>query len=763
MNGPAFSDHVHDSNVLTGFSAEGNAHQVLNFNYSTKSRPFYALPYEKNEDFVSRPDITSQLEEHLPVNSDDFQSAALWGLGGSGKTQVALEYAYSRYRKGSCSVFWVHADNGATFVHDYGTIAKVLGLNSQDNGHELLQSVRHKIESLKRWLLVLDNADDLSLFGVGSAASGSTSKFMDYIPKGPNGSILWTGRDEAIGGSLVGVRRSIQVSKMTPEESKTLLESTISRSANGTDLIGLSSLIEELQYLPLAISQAGAYMRRTDTSVSQYLSDLKEEQARWSVLKEPEFDRHRVQGNSNSILETWSISIRRLKQENHMAYVILHILAYFDNQNIPEPVIEAAAEYGEGNQTREMLENNRKRALRRLKDFSFLRERRLNDNERNFEMHKLVQDAARYGLHIADISEKDERKPIKESRKLRNWLRRCFKTSENGNVASAKGEKYFAGAAIDIIEGLYPMWKEIDKGKTVWPGCERYLAHAQRVCHWAESFGKDESAIGVSLRCCGYLQQCGRVEESIPLLQHTLGTSRRAFGERSDAFTNTLRYLAASFLRTEQYQQSIDSGIKALQLLSESEGEKDDFMVECMSLLSTSYLKQKRLGEAESFAMEALRQAREKSCDDVTTLFSMGAMADVYNEQERYEDAINLLLEAIESYQPKFGNLVPWMIPIYDRLGYAYTKQSKFDKAEEAYSRALQLCLEVYGDEHLDTINTNSSVAITWAYRGKHEESLQKITDCCQLSEKLFGADHARTGSLRSHRDWIVELNEHNE
>jgi hypothetical protein len=86
MNGPTFQDPVYGSNVLTGINATGNAHQTFNFNQRAEPKPrtFYALPYEKNQDFVSRPDITSRLEELLPMNSDEFRSAALWGLGGSG-------------------------------------------------------------------------------------------------------------------------------------------------------------------------------------------------------------------------------------------------------------------------------------------------------------------------------------------------------------------------------------------------------------------------------------------------------------------------------------------------------------------------------------------------------------------------------------------------------------------------------------------------------------------------------------------------------
>ncbi|PNP80499.1 hypothetical protein FNYG_06098 [Fusarium nygamai] len=454
MAGPRFNDPVYGSNVVTGISATGNAHQTFNFNQQLESRPFFLFPYEKNEDFVPRPGISSKLDELLPKNSDDFRSAALWGLGGSGKTQIALDFAYSRYSKRQCSVFWVHADSEATFAQDYGSIASVLGTYTQGSEHELLQNVLHKIESLPRWLLIIDNADDLSLFGVGSIRN--TSKIMNYIPKGPNGTILWITRDEAIVGTLVGVRRGIAVSRMTSEESKALLESKMPQSISDDELDDAVLLLEEMQSLPLAISQAGAYMQRTETSVSQYLNDFKEETTRWRMLKEPEFDRYRLHNSSNSILETWNPSIRRLHQENELAYKLLQILAYVDNEAITERLVDAAAAHGGTKQTGDMLETKKREAICRLKNFSFLIEHNLGDNERTYEIHKLVKDAIRHNLRNESILDGRANSMKKDSRCLGACIKRRFRNNGSSKGVRRQGEEYFASAAAAIVASAYP-------------------------------------------------------------------------------------------------------------------------------------------------------------------------------------------------------------------------------------------------------------------------------------------------------------------
>ncbi|KAM5383134.1 hypothetical protein ACJA88_003667 [Fusarium oxysporum] len=399
MAGPRFDDPVYGSNVVTGISATGNAHQTFNFNQHFESRPFFLFPYEKHEDFVTRPEILSKLEELLPKNSDDFRSAALWGLEGSGKTQIALDFAYSRYSKRQCSVFWVHANSEATFAQDYGSIASVLGMNAQGSVPELLQNVRHRIESLPRWLLIIDNADDLSLLGVGLAAR-NTSKMINYIPKGPNGTILWISRDEAIVGSLVG-----------------------------------------------------------------YLNDLKEEETRWRISKEPEFDRYRLHNSSNSILETWSSSVHLIRQENELAYKILHILAYMDKQEITERLLDAAAAHGETKPMEDMFESKKREAIRRLKNFSFLIEHHLGNYERIYEIHKLVKDAIRYKLRNASILNGHANKANKDSRRLGVCIKRRFANNGSSKGVSRKGEEYFAGVAVNIVASTYPHKTHLKTGK----------------------------------------------------------------------------------------------------------------------------------------------------------------------------------------------------------------------------------------------------------------------------------------------------------
>ncbi|RYC77760.1 hypothetical protein BFJ63_vAg19366 [Fusarium oxysporum f. sp. narcissi] len=273
----AINSQFHDNTDIHQGNVQGNVY------YSLPHPPAPAevgrvIPYPRNEDLVHRPGLIDRLDELLP-QSVGSRSAALWGLGGSGKTQIALDYAYRRCdTDDKCCVFWVHADNEATFTSDYKTIGKKLGVDERLDGSDLLDAVCSAIEARSKWVMVVDNADDLRLFGVGQQANDEemNDTLYKYVPHGSQGTVLWTSRDAHIVGTLVGSPRGIAVRSMTMDEAATLLarrrgdSSTVEREA------GVDALLEELHCLPLAISQAGAYMRRMSMTAEQYLGFLRQ-------------------------------------------------------------------------------------------------------------------------------------------------------------------------------------------------------------------------------------------------------------------------------------------------------------------------------------------------------------------------------------------------------------------------------------------------------------------------------------------------------
>ncbi|KAM7196692.1 hypothetical protein V8F33_006032 [Rhypophila sp. PSN 637] len=535
------------------------------------------IPFPRNEDIVNRAHIFARLDTLLPPKSE-YQSAALWGLGGSGKTQVALKYAYRRCRDDpACSVFWVHADNETTFAHDYKTIARKLGLGKLD-GEKLLIAVREEMESMPSWLLILDNADDLTLFGAGQTPHNTlhgqndrSTSLYNYVPQGGTGTatVLWTSRDQRIVGTLVGSRRGIPVGEMEPVEARKLLEMSRNETISNEEAVDAEKLFKELQWLPLAISQAGAYLRRTSTSIREYLSKLLEGKRRWRVLQATEFDRHRRHGVPNSVLETWSISIEYIRLDNEMAYKILHIIAFVNNQNIPFEIIMAAGLYSK--EERGDLGGNEDRvveAVTRLKEFSFLGFLGRVGDTRSYEMHKLVQEATRYGL--------SRRNP--------------------------ENEVYFSGTALQIMAELFPEPK-----REAWAECEKYIAHAVQVGEWAEVCNRKAEVSDLLTRVSHYLYGRGRWRENERVDQRAYDLRREVLGEKHPDTIRSIVNLAVTYHQQGRYAEAESMKINVLELQREVLGEKHSDTIESMADLAITWNSQGRQDNAIGLMNKCLR------------------------------------------------------------------------------------------------------------------------------------------------------------
>ena len=167
-------------------------------------------------------------------------------------------------------VFWVHASNAARFEQSYREVANLVEIpewkNPQINIFKLVHDWLHD-ERQGNWILILDNIDDVQFlmqadpFIQKSQASdneeGSSLRLLDYIPQSPNGSILITTRTKSAALRLVEEHEVIPVNPLDEPDAVTLLEKKLGDLADRRDL---AALAQELEFMPLAIVQAAAYL-----------------------------------------------------------------------------------------------------------------------------------------------------------------------------------------------------------------------------------------------------------------------------------------------------------------------------------------------------------------------------------------------------------------------------------------------------------------------------------------------------------------------
>ncbi|KAM5342895.1 hypothetical protein ACJ41O_013861 [Fusarium nematophilum] len=136
----------------------------------------YSLP-PRNSQFVNRPHLLQGLRSRLNEETKGQVTIVLHGLGGIGKTQIALDLAYQlRDTDPGLSIFWVHGDNSSAFEESYRQLALVCGIPSGSGGDAgFLGRVKRWLESsiAGRWLMIIDNVDEVRNF-YGDQTGGDT-------------------------------------------------------------------------------------------------------------------------------------------------------------------------------------------------------------------------------------------------------------------------------------------------------------------------------------------------------------------------------------------------------------------------------------------------------------------------------------------------------------------------------------------------------------------------------------------------------------
>jgi hypothetical protein len=290
---------------------------------------FLNIPYLRNPNFTGRGALLANLHSALTSgeNGSLTQAQVMTGLGGVGKTQLALEYTYS-FMDDYDIVWWVRSEEPTTLAADYARLANDLNLPEKDSTDQTvtINAVKHRLENNdSKWLLVFDNAQE-------------PKDIEAYIPRKGAGHIIITSRNP----NWNSLARSLAVLLFDREESVKFL---LKRTGQDDDkAAGL--LAETLGDMPLALEQAGAYIVAASISIADYLTRFKEKSKEILKLGEPTCYPH-------TVATTWLVSFEAVQNESPVSAGILNLCSFLapddiprwllnkDSKHLPEPLASA--------------------------------------------------------------------------------------------------------------------------------------------------------------------------------------------------------------------------------------------------------------------------------------------------------------------------------------------------------------------------------------------------------------------------------------
>ncbi|RMJ17758.1 hypothetical protein CDV36_002616 [Fusarium kuroshium] len=648
-------------------------HQVvdLSHNFKLENLPSYQesywlVPYDKNPSFVGRDHIFKEIESALTVEEGVQPKTALYGLGGIGKSQVALEYCYRKKKKDPrCSIFWCNAATVARFEESLNRMASQCGLISNEQATDSFAVLRDWLEFRHQgpWLMVVDNVDDQNAF------------FNKHMRTGKLPS-----ESSDVAFDAASPAKPIMVQEMGVADG---LELAKKRLPNDTPEELLVELLEVLEFIPLAITQASAFMAKRRKTVRPYLDLYRKSDVTKMRLLSYEFSDHARPGSSmESVAKTWMISFEAIRESNPRAAELLCLMTFFQHQGVPAFLLQGEEED----------EFDFQDAVAALKAFSFVDS---NEEDTMFSTHRLVQLATRCWL--------DQEVPSETER----WAFAALNSvaTHFPRPTSHPDARYFA-----LGESLLPHEELILQKQFKMPSKEVELARARLL----NSSGR-------------YLHWKGSYDEARSRFQESMQINMRLLGERHiDTMTSTGLY-GWSLAIIGHNPEAVPMLERLVQLRTEVLGKDDPQTIDALSDFAHAIVAAGDLQKSEAMQREAVaRSERILGRRHGNTIDCMAFLAQVLHQQGKQAEATALQREiftvTLEVLGPKHINALMAEGNLASMLS---NDRETYSEAYDIFKRNIQNKGEVYGLDHRETLVTVFLFGVLLENMGKLEEAMQ--------------------------------------
>jgi tetratricopeptide (TPR) repeat protein len=733
------------------------------------------IPYLGASRFVGRKEELKQIHQFL---KQDVQVAvsAIAGMGGVGKTELAVQYARSYRNDYSAGVCWFSAraaDVGAQIL-DFAAGLQLVPPEPLDSNLRIAYIWQHwpvrpaptsNKEEPGDVLLVFDDVENYE-------------QVRPYLPLGlPRFKVLITSRNQ-LGRNV----QHMQLDVLSLEQALELLKSFIARVE--TEEQSANELCAWLGYLPLGIELVGQYLAdREALTLVRMLEQLKEQKLSETSLQRDEQDPDNSSFTARrGVAAAFELSWKTLNDEQKELGCLLSL---FSPAEIGWSLVEKVI--GQSEEERILNAKSQEKARIRLVKSHLLQS--VQDGQ-SFRLHPLLREFFREKLESSE--EIDELKRaycqalVEESRQipevptrelvekvlpliphltevvttLHSWV-------EDENLALpfvVLGRFYAAQGAYAQVQPWYEQCltvcrerlgeEHLDVAASLNNLAEQYRTQGcygqaeplfqRALAIWEKVLDPEHLVVALGLNNLAALYRCqGRYEQAEPLFQRALAIREKVLGPEHPDVAQSLNNLAALYRCQGRYEQAESLYERALAIREKVLGPEHPYVAQSLNNLAELYRSQGRYEQTEPLSKRALA-IREKvlGLEHPDVAISISELASLYYSQGRYEQAEPLYERALAVHEKVLGPEHPNVATSLNNLAGLYFSQGRYEQAEPLSKRALAIQEKVLGLEHPHVATSLNNLAELYRSQDRYEQAEPLYKRALDIREKVLGPEH---------------------
>jgi TIR domain-containing protein/tetratricopeptide repeat protein/AAA domain-containing protein len=682
----------------------------------------------RNPDFTGRGASLQRMRDTLTGSGFAVVLAqALYGLGGVGKTQVALEYAH-RFKADYDLIWWVPSEQTDEVTVALTELADRLDLPVSDNVGEAAAAA---LEALRRyggrWLLIFDNADN--------------PKDLEPFLPGGIGHVIITSRNQAWTHSSrtqTGIQAGepLEVDVFTRPESIThLMRHLPDLTAEDAD-----NVAEALGDLPLAIEQASAWLEQTHMPASTYVEQLSEQRTLIEALEQQPAD------YPVPVVATWNLSLERLQGQSPAAVRLLRLCAFFS----PGPISNVLLYSDEMMQVLLPYDDRLSEKLifgRVIRDISRFALVKVDQGSSSIQMHRLVQAVIRSQMtqEDAEAACHDVHKVLVGARPRQgdtddpdNWDR--YTMIWPHLVPSRADECTEVPTRQLLIDWVRYLWKNGE--------FEQCLSLGRRLENtWTQKLGADHpQTLHLRFHIANVLRSMGRFAEARDLDVDVLGRQQRVLEADHPHLLMTAGGLAADLRALGEFDQALERDQETYDRFRDQFGADHPRTLAAANNLAVSFRLVGDCFKAHELDEDTLtRRESVLGPDHPYTLFSSANLARDLREEGNFRESVDMLRNTYARYRAVMGDDLLDTLRTAKSLAVSLRKAGAQDEAKDLTLDTYDRYQRRYDEESPDALACALNLACDYSALDDKPRACELVSQVRDAYQASLGEDHPFT------------------